>query len=67
MPRKYPRLTAKEAISLIESRGFSFIRQSGSHKLYKNAEGKRINIPFHGDKILHPKYIKEIYKMLNLQ
>ena len=66
MPRKYPRLTAKEAISLVESLGFSFVRQSGSHKLYKNAEGKRINIPLHGDKILHPKYSKEIYTMLNL-
>ena len=66
MPRKYSRLTAKEAISLIEKHGFTFVRQSGSHKLYKNAESKRINIPFHGDKILHPKYSKEIYKMLNL-
>ncbi len=65
MPR-YPRLTAGEAISLIERHGFSFIRQSGSHKLYKNSEGKRINIPFHGDKILHPKYVKEIYTIINL-
>lgn len=65
MPR-YPRMTAGEAILLIEQHGFSFVRQSGSHKLYKNKEGKRVNIPFHSDKILHPKYVKEIYTMLNL-
>jgi len=32
----------------------------------KIAGEKRINIPFHGDKILHPKYVKEIYTMFNL-
>jgi len=58
MRHKYPRLTAKEAISLVESHGFFFTRQNGSHKLYKNADGKRINIPFHGDKILHPQVYK---------
>jgi len=58
-------MTAKEAIALIEEHGFFFVRQSGSHKLYKNNEGKRINIPFHGDRILHPKYVKEIYNILN--
>ncbi len=58
MPHKYPRLTAKEAISLIEKHGFTFVRQSGSHKLYKNVESKRINVPFHGDKNMHPKYTK---------
>ena len=66
MKRKYPRLTAKEAIALIEGHGFKFARQSGSHKLYKNNDGKRINIPFHGDKILHPKYVKEIFNILHI-
>ena len=66
MARKLPRLTAREAISLIEKYEFFFVRQGGSHKLYRNKEGKRINIPFHGDKILHPKYVKEILSILNL-
>lgn len=57
-----PRITAKEIIAVLEKVGFVFIRQSGSHKIYKNLEGKRITVPFHGDKILHPKTLKSILK-----
>jgi len=57
-----PRLTAKEIIGILEHRGFSLARQSGSHKIYKNAEGKRVTIPFHGSTILHPKVLKSILR-----
>jgi predicted RNA binding protein YcfA (HicA-like mRNA interferase family) len=40
--------------------GFRFTRQSGSHKIYKNAEGKRVTISYHGGKILHPKIVRNI-------
>ncbi len=42
---KLPRLTAREICSVLEKSGFSIARQSGSHMIYKNAEGKRL--PFH--------------------
>jgi len=38
---KLPRLTAREICSVLEKLGFSMTRQSGSHMIYKNAEGKR--------------------------
>src|SRR5712664_1600252 len=38
---KLPRLTAREICSVLEKLGFSIARQSGSHMIYKNAEGKR--------------------------
>jgi predicted RNA binding protein YcfA (HicA-like mRNA interferase family) len=57
-----PRLTAKEIITILERRGFSLARQSGSHKIYKNAEGKRVTVPFHGSAILHPKVLKSILR-----
>ncbi|MBI2506572.1 MAG: type II toxin-antitoxin system HicA family toxin [Candidatus Colwellbacteria bacterium] len=60
MPEKLPRLTAKEIIPVIEKKGFSLTRQSGSHKIYKNKEGKRVTIPFHGSKTLHPKILKSV-------
>ncbi|MEX2033019.1 MAG: type II toxin-antitoxin system HicA family toxin [Candidatus Colwellbacteria bacterium] len=28
--------------------------------MYKNKQGKRVTIPFHGSKILHPKVLKSI-------
>ena len=57
-----PRLTAAEIIKMLERRSFSLVRQSGSHKIYKNAVGRRVTIPFHAGKILHPKVLKSILR-----
>jgi len=61
MPR-LPRITAKQVISILEKRGFKLVRQSGSHKIFRNSEGKRTTVPFHDSKILHPKVLKNIIK-----
>ncbi len=61
MPR-LPRITAKQIISILEKRGFKLIRQSGSHKIYRSSEGKRTTVPFHDNKVLHPKVLKNILK-----
>lgn len=61
MPR-LPRITAKQIISILEKRGFKLIRQSGSHKIYRNSEGKRTTVPFHDNKTIHPKILKSIIK-----
>ena len=62
MSEKLPRLTPQEAIKIIEKLGFVLARQSGSHKIYKNAKEIRITIPFHKGKTLHPKIVKSILK-----
>lgn len=59
---KLPRLTAKDAIKLIEKKGFVLLRQSGGHRIYRNEKGIRITVPFHSGKILHPKIIKSIIR-----
>jgi predicted RNA binding protein YcfA (HicA-like mRNA interferase family) len=41
MSEKLPRVTADDAIRVLERAGFSFSRQSGSHKIYKNKESRR--------------------------
>ena len=63
---KLPRLTAREIISVLEKAGFSLARQSGSHMIYKNAAGKRVTVPFHAAKILHPKVLKSILRDADL-
>jgi predicted RNA binding protein YcfA (HicA-like mRNA interferase family) len=35
-------------------------RQGGGHKIYKDNRGKRVTVPFHSGKILHPKVLKSI-------
>ena len=62
MSDKLPRTTAVEIISVLEKVGFSLSRQSGSHKIYKNKEGKRVTVPYHSGKTLHPKVLKSILK-----
>jgi predicted RNA binding protein YcfA (HicA-like mRNA interferase family) len=59
---KLPRVTARQIIAALERAGFSLARQSGSHMIYKNASGKRVTVPFHSQKTLHPKLLKSILR-----
>lgn len=62
MPKELPRVTAKEIVAVLEKEGFVLVRQSGSHRIYKDMHGKRATVPFHGGKILHPKVLKSILR-----
>ncbi|MBM3142514.1 MAG: addiction module toxin, HicA family [Chloroflexi bacterium] len=62
MSQKLPRVTSTKVTKALEKLGFSLSRQSGSHKIYKNAQGKRITVPSHKGKVLHPKVLKSILK-----
>jgi predicted RNA binding protein YcfA (HicA-like mRNA interferase family) len=59
---KLPRITAKQIIPVLESRGFSLDRQAGSHMIYKNSEGSRTVVPFHAGKTFPPKTLKSILR-----
>jgi len=62
---KSPVLSAKEAESLLLKAGYVLIRSKGSHRIYiKN--GKRVVIPFHAGKSLHPKIAKEVIDAANV-
>jgi len=59
MPR-LPRITAGEASRAVQKVGFTLSRSNGSHMIYHDAQGRRVTIPFHAGKILHPKVLKNI-------
>jgi predicted RNA binding protein YcfA (HicA-like mRNA interferase family) len=59
---KLPRITARQITAVLEKAGFSLARQSGSHMIYKNASGRRVTVPFHAQKILHPKLLRSILR-----
>jgi predicted RNA binding protein YcfA (HicA-like mRNA interferase family) len=40
--------------------GYELIRTNGSHRIYINGK-KRVVIPFHTGKTLHPKITKDVY------
>jgi len=60
--QKLPRVTADEVTKALGKLGFSLSRQSGSHMIYKNAQGKRVTVPYHKGEVLHPKVLKSIIK-----
>jgi len=66
MNEKLPRITADRAIKVLEKVGFVLVRQSGSHKIYKNNEGKRVTVPYHSKKVLHPKVLRSILRDADL-
>ena len=66
MTEKLPRVTPAEAIKVLECAGFLLGRQSGSHKIYKNKEGKRVTVPYHAGRTLHPKVLQSIMRDANL-
>lgn len=66
MTDKLPRIHAAEAVRALEKAGFSQVRQSGSHKIFRNGEGKRVTVPYHSGKELHPKILKSILRDADL-
>jgi predicted RNA binding protein YcfA (HicA-like mRNA interferase family) len=58
-----PRLNFKEAEKLLLDAGFKLFRTRGSHKIYIK-DKKRVVLPFHKSKILHPKIINQVLKTL---
>jgi len=62
---KSSRLTPEEAERILLKKGFELVRSKGSHRIYKKGN-KRIVIPFHKGKILHPKIIKQLFKIIEL-
>jgi predicted RNA binding protein YcfA (HicA-like mRNA interferase family) len=63
---RLPRLTADDLIRAVTKAGFRLARQSGSHKIFKNDSGKRLTIPYHKGKILHPKIVQAAIRDLGL-
>ncbi len=62
MSGRLPRLTAREMIAALEHAGFDFVRQRGSHRIYRNREGKRVTVPYHAARVLHPKLLQAILR-----
>ena len=60
MSPRLPRLTAREVRRLLEKHGFEVVRQRGSHMILRDSNGRRVTLPSHPGKILHPKILAAI-------
>jgi len=66
MSPRLPRVTAAQILRVLRERGFEEIRASGSHRILRNAEGKRVTVPYHTGQILHPKLLQRILRDADL-
>lgn len=66
MTERLPRLTAADVVRVLERLGFQTVRQSGSHRIFKDSVGKRVTVPIHSGRILHPKLLASIMRDADL-
>lgn len=62
MTPKLPAFTARQIIALLEQHGFQFIRQKGSHVVYRHPDGRWSTVPIHPGKTLGRGLLRKILK-----
>jgi predicted RNA binding protein YcfA (HicA-like mRNA interferase family) len=50
----------------LEKLGFVEVRQRGSHKQYRHADGRCTTVPFHGSRDVSPLLLKQIIKDIRI-
>jgi predicted RNA binding protein YcfA (HicA-like mRNA interferase family) len=60
MSPRLPRVTAREVQRVLEKRGFRVVRQRGSHRVLRDDLGRRVTLPVHPGKIIHPRILAAI-------
>lgn len=66
MTERLPRVTAAEVVRVLGRLGFQPVRQSGSHRIFKDSAGKRVTVPIHSGRTLHPKLLASIMRDADL-
>lgn len=59
---KLPVLRAREVISILRALGFEEVRQRGSHKQFRHADGRTTTVPVHGGRDISPALLRQIIK-----
>lgn len=59
-------LKPREIAHVLEKLGFVEVRQRGSHKQYRHADGRATTVPFHGSRDISPFLLRQIIKDIRL-
>lgn len=57
---KVPVLKPREVVALLARLGFSEVRQRGSHKQFRHADGRVTTVPFHAGRDISPLLLRQI-------
>ncbi len=63
---KPPVLKPREVASILQKLGFIEVRQRGSHKQYRHADGRSTTLPFHAGRDISPILLRQIAKDIDL-
>lgn len=63
---KPPVLKPREVVALLERRGFREVRQRGSHKQFRHADGRVTTVPFHRGRDISPTLLRQIARDIQL-
>ena len=63
---KHPIFKPREVVVRLENLGFVEVRQRGSHKQYRHADGRCTTVPFHAGIDLSPILLRQIAKDIGL-
>jgi len=59
---RLPVLKPREVVRVLERMGFVEVRQRGSHKQYRHADGRCSTVPFHSRRDVSPLLLRQILK-----
>ncbi|HEU0015626.1 MAG TPA: type II toxin-antitoxin system HicA family toxin [Longimicrobium sp.] len=61
-----PVLRPREVIAILARLGFEEVRQRGSHKQFRHADGRCTTVPVHGSRDIDPILLRQIAKDIGL-
>jgi len=61
-----PTLEPREVVALLQGLGFSEVRQRGSHKQFRHADGRGTTVPFHKGRDISPTLLRKIAQDIGL-
>ncbi len=59
---RLPILKPRDVERTLKAMGFELVRQRGSHRQYRHADGRATTIPFHGSRDIAPPLLRQIIK-----
>ena len=61
-----PVLKPREVTRILEALGFTEVRQVGSHKQFRHADGRGTTVPFHKGRDISPILLRQISKDIGM-
>lgn len=62
-----PILKPREVVAILGKLGFVEVRQRGSHKQFRHADGRTTTVPFHAGRDISPSLLRKIAQDIGMQ